>query len=703
MRPANAAPAFGRIDLEDGETHYIGYEGIMDPDNQDVLVVNWRTPVGAKYEQATAIGPGDVSRKRAFTTEHTRILDFDDLVFAELSESVRDLISEPEFQDALLADLDRSRSGQMHDVVKTIQAAQSPIMRAPLEGILLVQGAPGTGKTVVALHRVSWLLYNYADELSADQVLVVGPTPAFTRYIRGVLPALGDRNVREVHIDQLSPAVSSTLRVERTDDAETRRMKGEARMSGLLRRALIQRISLPDGTGDLTVRLGFKQARFQRAKLQQLIDSAIGDGTLSIPYMQGRTNLREYVRQEARQQTARLGGDVRSAELENLLQQIWPQYSAPAFLQGLYASKDRLLSAADDDFTGRELTLLHRRAAERVTDESWSTSDVPLLDEVEALLNGWTEQPRYRHVVVDEAQDLSPMQLRALARRAYVGSMTIVGDIAQSTGPWARDSWDDVLQHLPQVDVDRRELEFGYRVPREVYELAARLLPRIAPGTRRPRIVRDAPAKPQYLPTDEAQRAGVAVDVAQTHAHLGRSVGLIVPDAHREAVRTAMAASRVAFQDVSVGELGGAVNLVGPLEAKGLEFDTVVVVEPEDIVGHDTSGERLLYVALTRTTKYLTVVHAGAALPLDPALETPMLLPPRVHDNASPSPSGVHGGQPPATRPGPGPASSPIAAAIAKSLADQMAGVVSPDQWDTLLELLIDELATRKGTGPEAA
>ena len=451
MRPADEAPAFGRMDLADGDTLYVGYDTIAHPDTQDVLVADWRTPVGAKYEQATALDPLDLTRKRAFTAELTRILDITDTVYADLARRVGDLLDEPEFEDALLSELDRSRSGQMHEVVSTIQAAQSPIMRAPLDGILLVQGAPGTGKTVVALHRVSWLLFNYADVLSADQVLVVGPTPAFTRYISGVLPALGDRDVREVHIDQIAPRLVSGLSINREEVAETRTIKGEARMVGLLRRSLRQRVGLPEGTGDLTVRLGWRTVRFDRTELQRLIDAAVGDGAFDNPYMRGRTQLREYLVREARAQTHRSGTDIRSAELENLLQQIWPQYSAPAFLQGLWASKDRLLTAAGDDFTGRELALLHRRGTERITDESWSTSDLPLLDEVEALLNGWSEQPRYRHVVVDEAQDLSPMQLRALARRATTGSMTVVGDIAQSTGPWARDSWDDVLEHLPQV------------------------------------------------------------------------------------------------------------------------------------------------------------------------------------------------------------------------------------------------------------
>ena len=204
-----------------------------------------------------------------------------------------------------------------------------------------------------------------------------------------------------------------------------------------------------------------------------------------------------------------------------------------------------------------------------------------------------------------------------------------------------------------------------------------------------PRVVREAPAKPEYLPVDAAEVAGVAVDAAHTHADLDRSVGLIVPDVHRAAVEAALAEAGLAFQDAAAGELGGAVNLVSPLDAKGLEFDSVVIVEPEDLVAQDPSGLRLLYVALTRTTKYLTVVHAGQPLPLEPD-RLPVEPTRRTHDSVEPAAG-------PQRRTGERNVPA-VAAAVATSLADQMAEVVSPDQWDALVELLIDELATRKNS-----
>jgi len=255
LRPPSEAPAFGRIDLEGGDTtYYIGYAGITDPDTQDVLVVNWRTKVGGLYSLAEADNPCGVERKRSFDCDEHKIVDFTDYVFADLAARISELREEPTFDDDLLRELDRTRTGEMHEVVKTIQASQTPIMRAPLDGILLVQGAPGTGKTVVALHRVSWLLYNYADDLPADRVLVVGPNPTFTRYIRGVLPALGDREVRQTHVADLGQAGRS-VRLGRDEEHGATVLKGQARMADLLARALHSRVGLPAGPELVTIPL----------------------------------------------------------------------------------------------------------------------------------------------------------------------------------------------------------------------------------------------------------------------------------------------------------------------------------------------------------------------------------------------------------------------------------------------------------------
>jgi DNA helicase IV len=238
-----------------------------------------------------------------------------------------------------------------------------------------------------------------------------------------------------------------------------------------------------------------------------------------------------------------------------------------------------------------------------------------LLDEVDDLVNG--VERRYAHVVVDEAQDLSPMQLRSVARRNATGSMTLVGDIAQSTGAWARDDWDEVTRHLPDTQpVAVRTLRYGYRVPRQVYELAARLLAVAAPTVPPPEVVRDGPAEPGIHRVELVDRAGQVAAIATARAADGQFVGIVCPPRCRRETEAALAANGAAWSSAERGELGASINVVSPQEAKGLEFDAVVVVEPEQIVAADDRGFRLLYVALTRTTRYLDIVCVGEPVPL---------------------------------------------------------------------------------------
>jgi DNA helicase IV len=301
--------------------------------------------------------------------------------------------------------------------------------------------------------------------------------------------------------------------------------------------------------------------------------------------------------------------------LANLVERLWPQQSAPAFLRDLFGSRRRLQAAAGGEFSAEELELLYRRGADRISEEVWSEADLPLLDEAEHLISGGVR--RYAHVVVDEAQDLSPMQLRSIARRSATGSLTVVGDLAQSTGPWARDDWQDVTGHLPATyPVSLAPLRYGYRVPRQAYELAARLLPVAAPHAQPPEVVRDGPAEPRIHRVGLADRAGRTAAVAARYAENGQFVGIVCPPRCRREVEAALAANGLGWSSAERGELGSAINLVSPQEVKGLEFDALVVVEPEQIVAGDDRGHRLLYVALTRTTRYLDIVCVGEPVPL---------------------------------------------------------------------------------------
>jgi DNA helicase IV len=618
-REAIAAPdesvAFGRIDQEDDEEPlYIGKEMILD-DQRQVLVVSWQTPVGALYYEASHEDPRGLRRKRTFTSEANRILDFQDLLFQELAAAVEEL----EGPDAaLLGELDRGRTGEMHDIVATIQAAQYHLIRFPLEHVLVIEGGPGTGKTAVALHRVSWLLYNEQDRLRPRDVLVVGPHPAFTRYIRTVLPSLGDAEVEQVDIDQLGPPVQRG----RQEDPATRRLKGEARMAGFLARALDARIGVPEAAermlfdGRFLTLTGAEVAAEVAAARQ-------ANGSYALRRQRLRARLAELVRDR--------GGPLeaeRLAPVENLLERLWPLQSPAAFLRSLFGSRSRLAAAAAGEFTDGEVALLYRRGADRLSAQIWSAADGPLLDEIDELVNGTAGH--YRHIVVDEAQDLSPMQLRSVGRRSANGSFTLVGDLAQSTGAWARDSWDEVTEHLPpQQQRVIANLRYGYRVPRQVYDLAAMLLPIAAPGIEPTRVVRDGPADPGTHVVEPGERAGRVAQIARDHLEANRFVGIVCPAVLRPELEFALHANDLPWGRADQGELDRALNLVSPQEAKGLEFDAVIVVEPEEIVAEDERGHRLLFVALTRTIRYLDIVASGDTLPLEPpgSTPTPRLIP----------------------------------------------------------------------------
>jgi DNA helicase IV len=608
------AVAVGRIDDEAGLPLYVGKALIRD-DRHGVLVVNWQAPAASPYFAASPADPQGIRRKRVFTCTGNAIQDFTDVVFAEIGAAVEAGLDG--MVDAqLLSELARGRDGSMRDIVATIQAAQYELIRAPRERVLVIAGGPGTGKTAVALHRVSWLLFHHRDTMRPQDVLVVGPHPTFMRYIGTVLPELGDADVELREVGRLAPDVPRG----RSEPANVARIKGQARMAGLLRRALEARIGVPEPTERLLV-----GDRFVTVPGEALAEIVTEVRAANLPYAQRRQALRARLVQLLLRLT---GVDAASdASLGHLIERLWPAQTPVGFLRDLLGSLPRL-RAAGGEFTEDELVLLHRRGADRISQEIWSNADLPLLDEVDNLVNG--PGRRYAHVVVDEAQDLSPMQLRAVGRRCASGSLTVVGDLAQSTGPWARDSWDEVTAYLPSVHpVAVRELRYGYRVPRQAYRFAARLLPVAAPTVTPPEVVRDGPAEPGIHQVPLAERAGRAVELAMARANDGQFVGIVCPPQCRREIEAALAANDVAWSSADRGELGAPVNLVGPEEAKGLEFDAVIVVEPEHIVTADPRGHRMLYVALTRTTRYLDVVCFGDPLPLTvpPVTEPPHLDP----------------------------------------------------------------------------
>lgn len=552
----------------------------------------------------------------------------------------------PQVSDALLEALGRTRSGELGDIVATIQAAQYEVITRDVEQLLVVQGGPGTGKTVVGLHRASWMLYHRRDSWQPNDVLIVGPNPAFIRYISSVLPSLGDEAVVQLPVTGLGPRIEVT----RTDPVELRRIKGDRRMQRLLLRALRNRQKPQRGPIDLTV--AGRTVRLDGERVVARAHELAGQ-----PHNEARRTLRAFVVDEVQTFFSRRGlrglsgiDDVAQAEatreIDNYLERIWPAMTPQKFLVDLFSTHRRLEAAGLGLLTTDEISMLTIPEVDPA-DATWSEDDIPLLDLADALLNG--ASVTYEHIVVDEAQDLSPMQLESIRRRSRTGWMTVLGDLAQATSPWSSESWEEIVLHLrhDRVPTEIVELSIGYRLPREVHDLAMRLLPEIGPRLGTPEAVRASGQQVRVLASHVGE---VAWRVVEEVHHLlmgegaghpagtgGGLIGVIVPDRDREAVVRVLddAGLNWSHELVSDAGHGGPVAqngtgpstpivVLGATQAKGLEFDDVIVVEPGEVAGESTQGLRALFVALTRTTNRLSLVHAE---PLPSILEVDSPLP----------------------------------------------------------------------------
>lgn len=611
--------AFLRVDLAEGDCIYVGHNTIQDEDN-DLLVQTWKSTQVMKFREATPEDPGEVIRHRSYTTQAVnRIQDFDDLVLADIARRLDELDGGLVATDALLqSTLDRERSPQMREIIQTIQAAQSRLIRAEADQLLVIQGGPGTGKTAVALHRVSWLLYN-VEALTPEDILVVGPNKTFTKYIDQVFVSLGDSQVTR---NDLIGMLQSPVTLNAKDTAATAKLKGEQRMGQILTRGLLDRIKAPAAPVAFKVENVPWSVTITPADIEILLDELDGE-----PYAQGRTKFREQlltragvlIRRRFTDDRQRLPSDPRMlldhSAVDNLVERCWPQLSAQAYLRDLFGSRDRLLTAGGDDLSATEIQLLHRQAATKLSDQQWSKEDAVLLDFVNYEING--DPTGYKHIVVDEAQDLSPMQLAAVRRRSANGAFTVVGDIAQSTGHWARNSWDEVVDALrTNVPHTLEELDHGYRVPLKIMDIAARLLPTIAPGVVGPTVVRDVPQDPQFVSVSGQALVDAVADCIQGLAKRGLFTGVICPDARRGDLERELDERDVAYTGADGGALGTAINIISPNSAKGLEFDAAIVVDPAGIVAAGPEGLRMLYIALTRTTRDLAVVYPAGTLPV---------------------------------------------------------------------------------------
>lgn len=632
----DAALVFGRIDRatpsENGdeptvEAFHIGRLAVADQ-NREPVVVDWRAPVAEPFYRATGRDPMNLIRRRHFVVESSKLLALEDELFGEGHLGVghdeglggEDPRANIRGYSTLLTALGRSRTGQLGDIVATIQGEQDEIIRSPQGGVLVVQGGPGTGKTVVALHRAAYLLYTHRFPLEDQGVLVIGPNRVFLRYIERVLPSLGEAGIEQVILADLIPDVQFGGR----ESSHVARVKGVKKMARVIEKAVADRerpllkdVVLPFGTS--YARLTVEESRFIVKQARRRYHR--------------HNQARRFVENEVWASMARtLRGEVDPEDVRDQLrddpamravfERMWPVLTPAQLLHDLFGSKALIKSAAFGILPEADYELLHRERSESVNDVRFTPADVALLDEARFVLgprlrrNGKIDDAdeimTYGHIVVDEVQDLTPMQLRMVTRRSLSGSMTIVGDIAQATGPLAANSWDDVLQHLPSRKEPRIVgLSVGYRIPSQIMELADKVMLAATPGLRAPRSVRDGDELPLIVATTSQADmfAAVVTRATELSTRDGRAA-IICPDYMVDELSDALTAANMKHGRAQSAGLDQGLSIVPASLAKGLELDDTIVVEPAAIVADDPQGLRLLYVTLTRSTRSLTVVHS---------------------------------------------------------------------------------------------
>ena len=651
MRSLNATqPATEPLGPEGIESFHIGRLAVAD-DQSNPVVVDWRAPVAEPFYRATGRQPMGLARRRHFIVDGSRVLGLEDELFGEghlgLGHDEGLIDSEDGAQsgaslvgagglrgyNTLVATMERGRTGALGDIVATIQAEQDEIIRSPQQGVLVVQGGPGTGKTVVALHRAAYLLYTHRFPLEDQGVLVIGPNRVFLRYIERVLPSLGEAGVE---LALLSDLVSD-VRFGGMDTREAAQVKGDVRMLRLIDRAIRHRERPLREDLVMPFRSGYLRLRAEETR--RIV-------TASRRRYRRHNAGRRYVENEVWSAMAATWrgpeiteDDVRSAmrterEVREALDRIWPVLTPAELLHDLFGSRALLRLAAEGVLSPQEADSLYRERSASVDEVRWTTADAALLDAARESLGprparkGRTEDSEeirtYGHIVIDEVQDLTPMQLEMATRRSLNGSMTVVGDIAQATGPLAPNDWSEVLAHLP----DRREprvagLSVGYRIPAQILEVAIPVMEAATPGLRVPRSVRMGEHPPQFIACSTADRGApqgspeedlLSLAVRELGAMsselVGGTVAAVVPDSMSELMSAALEQAGLAHGRVGATGLDTPITVVPISLVKGLELDGVVVVEPSAIVAEDPHGMRALYVALTRSTQRLTVAYA---------------------------------------------------------------------------------------------
>jgi len=570
-----AGDFFGRIE-EGADRWYIGRRHIEDSAH-DPVVVDWRAPIAAPFYRATGIDPLGLTHRRRFTLadgDITAYLDeqLDDPEAAHAATGV---------PDPVLAEIGAARTGEMREIVATIQAEQDVVIRSSVDQCLVVQGGPGTGKTAVGLHRAAYLLFEHRRRLVRDGVLVVGPNAVFLDYIGNVLPSLGERSVQQKTV--LDLCIPRLPELAGTDDADARRMKGSPEMLAALEAASSAHVTYP--TEAVRQPFGARTLVFEADEIGEWIRLAL-DG--SVPVNKRRASLKPIIDRVLLQRTGKDGAYSKMDVLRSVLQRCWPAMQPVKLV-------DRVLLAEGFGPGGRR--------------RQWTPADQLLVDEASTLLDGTPFT--FGHVVVDEAQDHSAVALRVIGRRSPTGSMTILGDLAQSTTPAGQTDWDEALRHLAagrQGSV--AHLTIGYRVPGPILDVANRLLPLTGVSTAASTSVR-VQGEPPSVRVAADLRAAVAESVrAIRHRH--PNTGVVAPEHLHELVGAALADVGLTAVQRTQHLAHGEVPVFGPEAVKGLEFDGVAIVNAHEILDGTARGARLLYVSLTRAVQVVELVGDAA-------------------------------------------------------------------------------------------
>ncbi|MGW1375105.1 HelD family protein [Streptomyces sp. NPDC002446] len=604
---------FGRLDFDDApetgdhraQRYYIGRRRVSEHPAAPPLVIDWRAPVSRTFYQASALEPQGVAVRRRFGWAPLSSGEPKDLTGLEDEHLDRQEDVPAGASRIVAAEIERPRTGPMRDIAATIQPEQDDLVRRELADSVCIQGAPGSGKTAVGLHRAAYLLYTYPQRLQRSGLLIIGPNPTFLRYIAQVLPALGEIDIAQCTVED----VVARHPVQAVDGELAAAVKQSDRMATVLERALYGRVAtVPEG---ITVPDGSYRWRVYGDELSRIVDEVRAQAA---PYAVGREHVRSRVVSLVQEQAERRAGPKnmtwqrktgRCRPIAAFLDAVWPTVRAEEVVAGLLGDASVLAEAAEGLLDADEqAAILWSKPPRSARSAKWSAQDMLLIDEVAGLI----ERPgSFGHVVVDEAQDLSPMQCRAIARRSGFGSLTVLGDLAQATAPWAARSWAEQLAHLGKTQGTVTELTTGFRVPAAVMSLANRVLSALDVDVPAARSLRqDGALSVRQVP--DARSA--TVEAARRALEHEGAIAVITAD--DEAERTAEAL-RAAGLEVSTSEDVGTAARLAVLPArvvKGLEYDHVIVVEPSAIVEAEERGLHRLYVVVTRAVSRLEVLHA---------------------------------------------------------------------------------------------